>query len=207
MNAQILYAIVAVVLLGVAIALQLKWHFISDNSTAVPRPYSFARVQLVWWTFIVFAAFITILIATGEIPTFNESTLILLGIGILTTGTATLIDISDSKAAATTASMRNLNVNQASEGFLLDILSDKDGISIHRLQAFIFNLLFGGWFIYKCILGLHGLGVGCCMSDINAVMPVITPNNLILLGLSSGAYVALKTAENKSAIPAPIKGN
>jgi len=32
---------------------------------------------------------------------------------------------------------------------------------------------------------------------INGIIPVITNNNLILLGLSAGTYVALKTTENK----------
>jgi hypothetical protein len=34
----------------------------------------------------------------------------------------------------------------------------------------------------------------------NTIMPVICQNNLILLGLSSGTYVALKTNENKKPV-------
>lgn len=205
MNAQLIYALTAALLLAIVVLLQLKWHLIDDPSTANPRPFSFSRVQLVWWTFIVLSAFISILVSTGEIPTFDQSTLILLGIGVLTTGGASIIDISDARAAAQAGTSTQLSANQPSEGFLLDILSDNGGVSIHRLQAFVFNLVIGLWFIYKCVVHMKGLGVGCCTSDIDGVMPVITDRNLVLLGLSSGAYVALKTGENKSAPAAPDK--
>ena len=35
-------------------------------------------------------------------------------------------------------------------------------------------------------------------------MPVVTTNNLILMGASSGLYAALKTTENKQALTSPL---
>lgn len=149
--AHTIYLSVSSFLLVLIIFLQIKYSFISDDSTATIKPYSFTRVQLVWWTFIILAIIISIVIASGQIPTLDNSTLILLGIGSLTTASARIIDISDKQNNAGAV----LNVNQTSQGFLLDILSDNNGVSIHRLQAFVFNLLFGLWFIYKSYKGIN----------------------------------------------------
>lgn len=166
-----------------------------DNGTESPRPYSFARVQLAWWTVIILVSFISTIILRGGAPTFNTSTLYLLGISSATTIGATLIDISDQANPAVTT----LGQNMTSSGFFLDILSDKNGVNVHRFQTVVFNIVFGLWFIYEVLCNLK------TQNDINYIMPVITSNNLILLGVSSGVYAALKTTENKqvTAFPAP----
>lgn len=193
MNHTIYFLVLASSLITI-ILLQLRYSIISDSSTAAPKPYSLARVQLVWWTFIILSSFISIVLASGQIPTFDNSTLILLGIGSLTTASARIIDISDKQNPP---SVSVTSVNQTSQGFLLDILSDNNGVSIHRLQAFVFNLVFGVWFIYKCYKGIPHATTAASSDTINSLIPVITNNNLILLGLSAGTYVALKSAENK----------
>ena len=48
-----------------------------------------------------------------------------------------------------------------------------------------------------CLSMLHNLVV-CPPLEMNAILPILEPNNLILLGLSSGTYAALKTTENKN---------
>jgi hypothetical protein len=106
-----------------------------------------------------------------------------------------------------------LNRNLPGQNFILDILSDKNGVSIHRLQAAIFNLVIGAWFLWEVYHHLDGLSAQSALDPfinpvskkvedtkdliINHVLPLITDNNLILLGLSSGTYAALKTTENK----------
>jgi hypothetical protein len=135
----------------------------------------------------------------------------LLGIGSLTTASARIIDISDENsykaaeaAAISTAQTANptpppekLSKDQKSDGFWLDILSDKTGISIHRLQAFMFNFIFGLWFIYYSVKQLKDLTYSSGSDIVNGIMPVISDNNLILLGVSAGTYAALKSTENK----------
>ena len=71
-----------------------------------------------------------------------------------------------------------------SQGFMTDILSDESGINVHRLQAVIFNVLFGITFIAN--LWTHGK------------FPEFNSSELGLIGLSSGAYLAMKTNENKT---------
>ncbi|KAA5532149.1 hypothetical protein F0919_15220 [Taibaiella lutea] len=228
MDARLIYVIVFACLFFLAIWLQKRFCIICDATSVKPKPYSYSRLQLLWWTFLVFASFISILIASGTIPTLDSSTLILLGIGALTTASARIVDISDEANQANNIQANNivtplpnlnqpadpnqpvqavapapvpatppLSKNKPSQGFWLDILSDNNGISIHRLQALVFNLLFGTWFIYQSILHLKGVGASTPLETLSSIMPVISKNNLILLGLSAGTYVALKTTENK----------
>lgn len=211
MDARLIYLFVFLLLFLLAFVLQKKFSIICDTSAQTPQTYSYSRLQLLWWTFIVFASFITITIASGQIPVFDPSTIILLGIGAVTAAGARVTDISDQHtfdAKATQAQAAQLtgtptpvpeplNKDHESEGFWLDILSDRNGVSIHRLQAVVFNLVFGLWFIYQSVLHLKGVGAQTPAQVLNGIIPVISQNNLILLGLSAGTYVAIKTTENK----------
>ncbi|PSK91151.1 hypothetical protein [Taibaiella chishuiensis] len=212
MDARLIYCMVFALLLFLAILLQKKFSIICDTSANTPKTYSYSRLQLLWWTFIVFASFITILLASGQVPVFDPSTIILLGIGAATSASARLIDISDqqqydaeqarvqaAKAAGATEvpEPKTLNKDFASQGFWLDILSDRNGVSIHRLQAVLFNLVFGIWFIYQSVLHLKGVTTQTPATTLNSIIPVIKEYNLVLLGLSAGTYAVIKTTENK----------
>lgn len=185
MSPQLIFWIFFLLLLFFVIYFDVKYNMLKDISTANKKPYSFSRVQLAWWSIIILASFITIVITKG-IPTLQESTLILLGISAITTGTARITDISDQKNPRIT-----LIQDEEGENFILDILSDSNGVSIHRFQSVVFNITFGVWFIAKVLQNLS-------INSASDVMPILSQNDLILLGLSSGAYVALKTTENKN---------
>lgn len=166
-----------------------KYYMLRDTSTVLPRPYSFSRVQLAWWTTIVLSGVITIIITRGWlIPDFTTSTLYLLGISSATTVGATLIDLSDQN----NANLASLSQNDKGDNFFLDILSDKNGVSIHRFQTVAFNLVFGIWFVVNFFANINNMALG-----INDVLPVFSENNLVLLGVSSGLYAAVKATENR----------
>ena len=189
MSPVIYFWIVFPVLVFIVIFFDIKYDMLRDASTiAKPKPYSFARVQLAWWTQIVLASFISIIFSGYGIPTFNESTLILLGIGTATTAAAKVIDLSDQSKSGIKRSQ-----DEDGKNFFLDILSDENGVSIHRFQTVVFNLTIGIWFIAEVLNNLSMVN----KDNIDTVMPVISDNNLILLGLSSGTYAALKSTENK----------
>lgn len=201
MHPIIYFWIAFLVLLVIFIFLDLKFCLLRDSTTTLPKPYSYARVQLAWWTLVILSSVIAILLAKGEMPTLDSFTLILLGITAGTTMAARLIDVSDRNSASTTDLP---NQDFPGENFLLDILSDKNGVSIHRLQSVIINIVFGVWFIAQVLRHLSG-GSPCLPGDadcakhpLDYIIPVISTNNLILLGLSSGTYAALKTTENKT---------
>ena len=169
--------------------LDRNYNMLKDASTAVKRPYSFSRVQLAWWSVIILASFIAVLSISKKIPELDDSTWILLGISGVTTAAAGMIDVSD----RTNQSLiqNHLSQNQPSQGFILDILSDANGVSVHRFQSVVFNISVGVWFVWTVNSNLGGQP----MPD--PIIPHLTNGVLALLGVSSGTYAVLKTTENK----------
>jgi hypothetical protein len=135
-------------------------------------------------------------------PTLNSSTVILLGISAATTAAARVIDISDEEKS------NWRHQDGFGKNFFLDILSDNNGVSVHRFQTVVFNAVFGVWFIHAVLNNLlHDCSAytgdtklleQCKLDILNYIMPPISDNNLILLGLSSATYAALKMTENNS---------
>lgn len=85
--------------------------------------------------------------------------------------------------------MRHQDVE--SEGFVRDILSDDHGVSVHRFQTVVFNLIFGVYF------------VTAFLRSGATTFPVFSEIEWSLLGISSSAYLYLKSTENRAATPAP----
>jgi len=203
-NFVIVFWVFFVVLLIIIVLCDLKYNMLRDDSAADSKPYSWSRVQLAWWTLIIISAFVTIICCYPghEIPTLDSSALILLGISTATTATSRIIDMSDKKNAGVLAMIQD----QPSENFFLDILSDGNGVSISRLQTVIFNLVFGVWFISYVLLhflnpcaALHPAIATCSNEPWNYIMPIVSPNNLVLLAISSGTYAFMKSSENPQA--------
>lgn len=176
-----------------------EWRFkmLRDQSSVSPQPYSWSRVQLAWWTIIILSAFVGLMLKYGEAPTLRDSTLILLGISGATITAARLTDVSDLSSGG-----GQRHQDHPSQNFFLDILSDANGVSIHRFQAFVFNLGFGIWFIHGVLKNFATGEVNgqVVMDKVNVIIPNIEPNNLVLLGLSSGTYAILKMTENKATV-------
>lgn len=72
----------------------------------------------------------------------------------------------------------------ASEGFWIDILTDKDGVTLHRLQIVLWTIVLGVFFIWEVWDHL--------------LMPVFSTELLALMGISSGAYLGYKIPEKQS---------
>lgn len=172
------------------LVLNFKFDLLKDQSTASKKPYSYARTQLCWWTIIIISSFISIFISKGNLPVLDASLIILLGISSGTTAVANVIDIADNAKTVT------LLRNQESEGFWLDILSDANGVSVHRLQAFLFNLVIGIWVLHAVYNGLNTCNIITNASCINTIIPIVDSNKLLLLGVSATAYAGLKANEN-----------
>src|SRR5665648_996750 len=184
MNPIVIYWLVLIVLTVLVVFLNAKYGLLRDESTLeTKKPYSYARTQLTWWTVIVLSGFITIILSRFEIPTFTDGILVLLGISSVTTISARISDNSDQTKAETDGLIQNL----PSQNFLLDILSDNNGVSIHRLQAVLFNISIGFWFIHESIINISNSAL-----EMNNILPDLEMKNLILMGLSAGTYVTLK---------------
>jgi hypothetical protein len=74
-----------------------------------------------------------------------------------------------------------------SEGFLTDILSDETGVSMHRFQALVFNIIYGVLFVHKFI---YDSGTAHKLPEFNAT-------ELGLLGISAGTFLYMKNQENQ----------
>lgn len=172
---------ILIVLIGMYMA--AKTNLLKDISQVDPKPYSFARSQLFWWTLIIICCFSISYGSTGEMPELSKSCLVLLGISLGTTTTARIIDNNEINNSA--VHRYQDEKGKKGKGFLYNILSDENGVSIHRFQALVFNVIFGLMFIVEFA------------SDSETFID-FSNVELGLMGISSAAYVGLKMNENKS---------
>ena len=149
-------------------------------------PYSLSRFQLGFWTLLVLAAYVFIWMVTAQLDTITGSVLVLLGIGSGTALGATLIDSGKTASAGSSpppAEPEAPATPSVSRGFLNDLLSDANGVSIYRFQLFAWTLILGVIFCASVYDGLQ--------------MPQFSTTLLGLMGLSSGTYLGFKVPENK----------
>lgn len=174
-----------------ALALSGVWLYLNptalrDESAQSPRPYSLSRVQLAWWTLIVLGAFFGVYAWKGEFWALNTTCLALLGIGAGTSVAGRIVDTQQQQAAL----VRHQDA-EPSHGLFNDILSDENGASVHRFQTVAFNLAYGVTFLVWTFR-VPTLGA----------FPSFDGETLLVLGVSSSVYIAVKPTEAASA-PAP----
>lgn len=160
------------------------------------RPFSFSKVQLFWWTVLIIFCFIWFFAKYGVLLPFNQTVILLLTGGIVVRLFGKTIDNNQIRKNKVRSSEVNNNGRPLStrhqdvhdsQGFLTDILSDEDGISIHRMQALVFNLIYGVAFIAFFFSALRV-----------KQYPFMEFEDwqMALLGISSAGYLTLKTMEN-----------
>jgi len=148
--------------------------------TKIPKPFSLSRSQLGCWTVIISCSYIYLEVckyfSMNPDMTFNSTVLSLLGISAITAAASNVIDNSSSTDQQGT--------QVPSEGFLKDILSDQNGINIHRFQNVIWTLIAVVLYIGKVP------NVPC------GKLPDLDPTLIALTGISSLTYLGLKINEN-----------
>ena len=145
---------------------------------ALQRPYSLAKTQLAWWTFIIMGSYLVIYCVTGEMTNISMTTLSLLGISAGTAGLSGLIGAPGDVGKPLPGGP------VISQGWLTDILSDSNGVSINRLQKVVITVLLGYFFartVYKTV-----------------ALPEWNNNETLLLAISSATYLGLKWQDNKT---------
>lgn len=195
----LLYGYFAGLLLSFLLMVRLarRTSLLRDPVAAPPpgavAPYSLSRFQMAFWSFLVIAAYVFIWLITEELDTITGSVLALLGIGASTALAASLIDAGKANPAPAGAEGAAAPAGPppartvASRGFLRDVLSDDQGISLHRFQLFAWTLVLGVIFIASVYNGLQ--------------MPQFNPTLLGLMGISSGTYLGFKVPEARTAVP------
>ncbi len=195
------------------------------------RAFSLSQSQMMWWFWIVLASSVYMGIYHCEIGGgLNQQALILLTIGAGTAAGSAIIDQSRpnkggavaqyndamkamldpaappaSQATADALYAKMLAANEAlkSVNFIADVVSDADGVSIHRFQALAWNVVLGVTYLANVfwpqdIQLTHDKGIWLVW------LPVLTGFQLGLLGISNGAYLGLKIPEaTTSAAPPP----
>nr|WP_321406500.1 hypothetical protein [uncultured Carboxylicivirga sp.] len=169
-----------VLYLMLIIFLDIKYKLLRDSSQALKKPYSLSRVQLALWSGVILSAYVGITFGGSMAsPDLQEGILVILGISTGTTAVATLTDVSDKEDKA-----KHRHQDEEGTNLLIDIISDKDGPSIHRLQTVLFNVVIAVWLFIKVWK--------------SNTIPDIEPTTLVLLGISSATYAGLKVTENKA---------
>lgn len=181
-----IYYIIAGIIVLSAIYVSVNTGILKDTVITTPndipiKTYSFARTQGLWWTTIIAACFVIAFGANHEIVVnLNSTCLTLLGIGIGTSTIGKVIDNYDLKAGFV-----RYQDQKSTDNFFTDILSDGTGISVHRYQSLIFNLIFTVVFLIE-FFGKFDM----------IEFPDFKPVTLSLLGISSSVYLGTKATEN-----------
>ena len=144
-------------------------------------PFSLTKVQFGLWTVIISSVYVYLSLCKGDcaVGEINKTALVLMGIFA---GTAVASSVIDKKEIA---DQRVRHQNAPSEGFFIDILSDENGISLHRFQNFAWTVIAITVYLYKVTQSTAG-----------CTLPELSDTLLALTGISSATYIVMKTKEN-----------
>jgi hypothetical protein len=163
--------------------------------SAIDSPFSLARMQLALWLAVTLGGYLFLLAVTGDMGSFSPDALVLMGAASLTTLGAAVVDGNKAagkqvdRAAARAAydqSGRGADDKAAllggtTRGWFLDILSDSNGVNLHRLQMVVWTVVLIGVYFYEVVSHLAMPGFGATL--------------LGLMGVSNGVYLGLKMPE------------
>ena len=167
------------------------------------RAYSLARTQMAAWMFVVAMALCYIWMVTWNEDVLNARVLVLIGIATGTTLGALIVDDSKKDQAVKTLAVnsapptpvagavesievvdaRSILGTPKNDHFLWDLISDRNGPSVARVQMLLFSLILMVIFIVETARTL--------------AMPEFSDTLLGLMGISSSGYLALKLPERK----------
>lgn len=145
------------------------------------NPFSLTKVQFGVWTVIISSSYIYLSLCKGDCAEgpINKTALVLMGIFA---GTAVASTLQDKKEIDEN---RPRHQNSPSQGFFIDMLSDDNGISLHRFQNFVWTVIAMTVYVYK----VSEITTGC-------VLPELSDTLLTLTGISSATYLVLRSKEN-----------
>lgn len=143
------------------------------------RPYSMAKAQLAFWIVIITGCFLYLYFKNGNfLKVINNTALILLGMSV---ATSALSAVAKKEATPANPAADHPPPMPTHESFLKDIVSDNEGMNVHRLQMLMWTVVFGIVFIHQ--VGKEG------------VFPEYDAQIYGLMGISSLTYVWFKQGE------------
>lgn len=143
------------------------------------HPLSMARLQMSIWFFVIIGSFVFLWSTTGSLAGVNATALALMGIS----GGTSMFSAFISKKQEWDAVKRAPKTPESSRiaAWFVDLLSDDQGMTIHRFQML-------AWTLVLAIVFINGV-------IIDYAMPIFTKELLGLMGISSGVYVGFKLKE------------
>lgn len=159
-----------------------KWKLVDTSA-----PFSLTKVQFGIWTVIISSVYIYLSLTKGDCAegSINKTALVLMGIFAGTAVASTVIDKTEM------GDNRVRHQNMPSQGFFIDILSDDNGISMHRFQNLAWTIIAVTVYLYK----VSGVTTGC-------QLPELSDTLLALTGISNATYLVMKTKENDPPVSA-----
>jgi hypothetical protein len=153
-----------------------KWKLVDKNA-----PFSLTKVQFGLWTVIISSVYIYLSLCKGDCAetAINKTALVLMGIFAGTAVASSIIDKNEM------SDNRPRHQNTPSQGFFIDILSDDNGISMHRFQNVAWTIIAITVYLYK----VSQVTTGC-------QLPELSDTLLALTGISNATYLVLKSKEN-----------
>ncbi|WP_419803287.1 hypothetical protein [Mucilaginibacter sp.] len=153
-----------------------RWKLVDKSA-----PFSLTNVQFGLWTVIISSAYIYLALCKGDCSEtdINKTALVLMGIFAGTAVASSVIDKNEM------ADNRPRHQNMPSQGFFIDILSDDNGISLHRFQNLAWTMIAVTVYLYK----ISQVTTGC-------QLPELSDTLLALTGISNVTYLVLKGKEN-----------
>lgn len=134
------------------------------------RPYSLGRAQMAFWFLLISVCYVSLWLITGEYDTIGRSQFVLAIISSVTAVGSHLVSGGPSNHAP-----------KIRKGFLVDLLSDANGVRFHRFQLCAWTLLLG-------------LIFAATVYD-DLVMPEFGDTLLALAGFSSATHVGFTYLE------------
>ena len=158
-----------------------------DMPVDFKAPYSLSRTQFAFWTVVVLFCFFYVWILKGTTIEISGNVLALLGISA---GTALGGKLLDQKDLRDPQIKHRHQEDNDTRSFLLNIISDEHGISIHRFQNVVFSIAIACYFLFSVVNEKQ--------------FPELDGGLMTLMGISSGTYLALKSKENTPTNSPPV---
>ena len=158
---------------------------IPDPTNGDPNPpFSLGRTQMGFWLLLTVGTFLYLWLVSGQfIHVITIDVLALLGISAVSGLSARAIDVQTTTAAKAAAAAGGppIPTPAQSQGFWNDILSDGNGIVLHRIQLVAWSLILGAIFVWSAIWSF--------------AYPPSDGLLLLLAGVVNGTYLGFKVTE------------
>lgn len=177
-----LFLLIEILIIALFLYLGRKTELLRDSDLKQPdftrRPYSMAKTQLAFWIVVIVGCFVYVYFKKAEFnDVINGTALVLLG---LSTATTALSAIASPPATSGPAPDHPAPA-PLHENFLTDIMSDNEGMNVHRVQMLLWTVVFGIIFIHQVYKG--------------GEFPDYDEKIYGLMGISSATYVWFKRSE------------